>query len=57
VNIIGRWLNVRQTSGEKGWIFSRGFWGGLIEKREERGSRLDFWAPIEVLRNLLCNVL
>jgi hypothetical protein len=37
--------------------FSTGFWGGIIERKEERGSRLNFWAPIEVLRNPLHNVV
>ncbi len=33
---------IRQINGGWGWIFSRGFLGGMIERREERGSRLNF---------------
>jgi hypothetical protein len=48
----------RQISGGWGWgwIFSRGFLGGMIKRIEERGNRLNFWAPTKVLKNPPSNV-
>jgi hypothetical protein len=63
---MGSWQNshcgveeiktARQINGGWGWIFSEGFWGGMIKRREEKGSRLNFWAPTKVQKNPLCNV-
>jgi hypothetical protein len=64
--VMGSWWNfcrgieerqtIRQMSGGWGWIFLVSFWGGLIERKDERGSRLNFWAPKEILRSSLRNV-
>jgi hypothetical protein len=39
-----------------GFLGKGGFWV-RIERREERGNRLDFWAITKVLKNPLHNVL
>jgi hypothetical protein len=38
-------------------FFKEVFVGGMIERREKKGCRLNFWALTKVLRNMLHNVL
>jgi hypothetical protein len=40
-----------------GFIFGGGFWKVDDKRREEKGSRLDFWALTEIQKDPLRNVL